>query len=638
MLNFSLSLDNFSNSVRMVSVTVEQTNTSPDSDPAMVVLRRYFGFETFRGFQREVIDHVMQGGDAIVLMPTGGGKSLCYQIPSLLRNGVGIVVSPLIALMQDQVGALRQNGIRAAFINSSMSGGEVWEVVSQARMGELDLLYMAPERLLIESSLELLSQISIALFAIDEAHCVSQWGHDFRPDYLGLTILADRFPGIPRLALTATADVPTRSEITRRLRLENSRLFVAGFDRPNIQYRIAIKDNPKKQLKTFLENEHSGDAGIVYCLSRAKVEETADWLVDHGFKALPYHAGLDTGVRRQNQERFIFENGIIVVATIAFGMGIDKPDVRFVAHLDLPKSLESYYQETGRAGRDGLPANAFLTYGLEDVVLLRKFIENSKAEERIKQIEHRKLESLIGFCESVECRRRILLTYFGDNPPPTCNNCDTCITPVATWDGVVAAQKALSCVYRTGQRFGAVHITDVLTGKISEKITQFGHHRISTFGIGKELTTGQWRSVFRQLVASGYLEVDIEGHGGLRLCEASRPLLRGEQPIFFRKDADAPKPAAKKKEQRVIDKASSPMTSRVYGQSGLWKALRSMCIELGKQQGVPPFFIFNDTTLQEIVSTMPTTLEQLGQVHGVGTNKLKNYGQQVLQLVASFRS
>ncbi|HAT50048.1 MAG: DNA helicase RecQ [Nitrospirae bacterium] len=626
----------------------EQAPPFPESDPAKAILRRYFGFETFRGFQREVIDHVMQGGDAVVLMPTGGGKSLCYQIPAMLRRGVGIVVSPLIALMQDQVGALRQNGIRAAFINSSLNSGEVSQVINQARMGTLDLLYMAPERLLMESSLGLLSQMNIALFAIDEAHCVSQWGHDFRPDYLGLTALADQFPGIPRLALTATADAPTRSEIIHRLRLENSRLFIAGFDRPNIQYRVAIKDNPKKQLKTFLKNEHAGNAGIVYCLSRSKVEETAYWLVEQGFNALPYHAGLDNGIRRQNQERFLFESGIIIVATIAFGMGIDKPDVRFVAHLDLPKSLESYYQETGRAGRDGLPADAFLTYGLEDVVLLRKFIDGSKAEERIKQIEHRKLDSLIGYCESAECRRRILLTYFGDNPPPTCNNCDTCLTPVATWDGLVAAQKALSCVYRTGQRFGTAHLIDVLTGKMSEKITRFSHHSISTFGIGKELTTNQWRSVFRQLIASGYLEIDVEGHGGLRLCEASRPLLRGEKTIFFRMDADAPKPMAQKKEKKkeritdkkepITDTASSPLTSRVYAQSGLWKALRSMCVELGKQQGVPPFFIFNDTTLREIVSAMPTTLEQLGQIHGVGTNKLKNYGQQVLQLISSFRS
>ncbi|HIJ83761.1 MAG TPA: DNA helicase RecQ, partial [Magnetococcales bacterium] len=467
-------------------------------DPVMGVLRRYFGFEQFRGFQREVIDHVLKGGDAVVLMPTGGGKSLCFQIPALLRPGVGVVVSPLIALMQDQVGALRQNGIRAAFVNSSMTGNEVWQVILQAQGGELDLLYMAPERILMESSLDLLSRIPVALFAIDEAHCVSQWGHDFRPDYLGLTALVDRFPGIPRLALTATADAPTRSEIVKRLRLEGARQFIAGFDRPNICYRVTVKDNPRQQLKKFLESEHVGDAGIVYCLSRAKVEETAAWLVGHGFKALPYHAGLNNALRRQNQERFLFESGIIVVATIAFGMGIDKPDVRFVAHLDLPKSLEAYYQETGRAGRDGLPANAFLTYGLEDVVILRKFIEQSQAEERIKLIEKRKLESLIGFCETVDCRRRVLLSYFGDNPPPTCNNCDTCLDPVATWEGLVVAQKALSCVFRTGQIFGMVHLVDVLTGKKNEKITRFGHHKVSTFGIGKELTASQWRSVFRQ--------------------------------------------------------------------------------------------------------------------------------------------
>ncbi|MBF8271622.1 MAG: DNA helicase RecQ [Magnetococcales bacterium] len=534
--------------------------------------------------------------------------------------------------MQDQVGALRQNGIRAAFVNSSMTGNEVWQVILQAQGGELDLLYMAPERILMESSLDLLSRIPVALFAIDEAHCVSQWGHDFRPDYLGLTALVDRFPGIPRLALTATADAPTRSEIVKRLRLEGARQFIAGFDRPNICYRVTVKDNPRQQLKKFLESEHVGDAGIVYCLSRAKVEETAAWLVGHGFKALPYHAGLNNALRRQNQERFLFESGIIVVATIAFGMGIDKPDVRFVAHLDLPKSLEAYYQETGRAGRDGLPANAFLTYGLEDVVILRKFIEQSQAEERIKLIEKRKLESLIGFCETVDCRRRVLLSYFGDNPPPTCNNCDTCLDPVATWEGLVVAQKALSCVFRTGQIFGMVHLVDVLTGKKNEKITRFGHHKVSTFGIGKELTASQWRSVFRQLVAGGYLEVDVEGHGGLRLCESSRAVLRGEQVVYFRRDADAPR-ERKSKAIRTPSPVSSPATES----PGLWEALRAMRLELAKEHALPPYIIFHDATLREIVSTMPTTLEELGKIHGVGTRKLKNYGAQVLQLVMAFR-
>ncbi|MBF0140954.1 MAG: DNA helicase RecQ [Magnetococcales bacterium] len=511
----------------------------------MGVLRRYFGYDHFRGFQREIIEHVLQGGDAIVLMPTGGGKSLCFQIPAILRPGVGIVISPLIALMQDQVGALQQLGIRAAFINSSMSWQEAMVVTDEAKRGRLDLLYMAPERVVTGSALDLLARIPLALFAIDEAHCVSQWGHDFRPDYLGLTVLAERFPQVPRLALTATADPPTRAEIAKRLHLENARSFVASFDRPNIQYRVVAKNNPQAQLLHFLRREHVGDAGIVYCLSRAKVEETAQWLVQQGWNALPYHAGLPNGVRKVNQQRFLCEKGVIIVATIAFGMGIDKPDVRFVAHLDLPKSMEAYYQETGRAGRDGMPANAFLTYGLEDVVMLRQFIEKSSAEERIKRIEHGKLETLIGFCETVQCRRRLLLAYFGDDPPETCSNCDNCLSGMETWDGLVVAQKALSCVYRTQQMFGVPHVIDVLTGIKTEKVLSHGHHKISTFGIGKELTPGQWRSVFRQLVAGKYLEMDVEGYGGLRLCEASRPLLRGEKTILFRMEKGLGKKSAK---------------------------------------------------------------------------------------------
>ncbi len=522
-----------------------QTLAASNGDPLMEVLRRYFGYDHFRGFQREIIEHVLQGGDAIVLMPTGGGKSLCFQIPAIMRPGVGVVISPLIALMQDQVGALQQLGIRAAFINSSMSWQEAMVVTDEAKRGRLDLLYMAPERVVTGSALDLLSRIPLALFAIDEAHCVSQWGHDFRPDYLGLTVLAERFPEVPRLALTATADPPTRAEIAKRLRLENARSFVASFDRPNIQYRVVAKKNPQAQLLHFLRREHVGDAGIVYCLSRAKVDETAQWLVQQGWNALPYHAGLPNGVRKVNQQRFLCEKGVIIVATIAFGMGIDKPDVRFVAHLDLPKSMEAYYQETGRAGRDGLPANAFLTYGLEDVVLLRQFIEWSSAEERIKRIEHGKLETLIGFCETVQCRRRMLLAYFGDDPPETCSNCDNCLRGMETWDGLVVAQKALSCVYRTQQMFGVLHVIDVLTGIKTEKVLSHGHDKISTFGIGKELTPGQWRSVFRQLVAGKYLEMDVEGYGGLRLCEASRPLLRGEKTILFRMEKGLGKKSAK---------------------------------------------------------------------------------------------
>ncbi|MBF0422339.1 MAG: DNA helicase RecQ [Magnetococcales bacterium] len=605
-----------------------------DSDPAMAVLRRYFGFDGFRGFQREIIDHVLQGGDAVVLMPTGGGKSLCFQIPAILRHGVGIVVSPLIALMQNQVGALRQNGIRAAFINSSMTWQESMSVAEGAKRGQLDLLYMAPERILTLGALDWLSRMPLALFAIDEAHCVSQWGHDFRPDYLGLTVLAERFPDVPRVALTATADPLTRTEIVKRLRLDRARSFIAGFDRPNIRYHITIKNNPRRQLLSFLQREHRGDAGIVYCLSRAKVEETAEWLAGEGWNALPYHAGLHNDLRRHNQNRFLYENGIIMVATIAFGMGIDKPDVRFVAHLDLPKSMEAYYQETGRAGRDGLPANAFLTYGLEDVVLLRQFIEKSSAEAQIKRIEHRKLESLIGLCETGSCRRRLLLRYFGDHPPETCNNCDNCLSHVETWDGLEAAQKALSCVYRTDQRFGVVHLIDVLTGKKTEKVLSFGHHKVSTFGIGKELSASQWRSVFRQLVAGNYLEVDTEGHGGLRLCEASRPLLRGEKSIVFRKDTVSPKKQAKGNKPRE----GVPPSFSGSGKGRLLETLRAMCVEVAKEQDIPPYFIFHEATLKEIVAFMPTTLEELGKIHGVGMRKLKNYGERVLRVIADFQA
>ncbi|MBF0286108.1 MAG: DNA helicase RecQ [Magnetococcales bacterium] len=627
-----------------------------DVDPALAALRRHFGYDQFRGFQRQVIDHVTGGGDALVLMPTGGGKSLCYQIPSLLRPGVGVVISPLIALMQDQVGALRQNGLRAAFVNSTQSGRESWEVVQQARAGELDLLYMAPERILTDSSLALLSTLPVALFAIDEAHCVSQWGHDFRPDYMGLSALAERFPGVPRLALTATADAATREEIVQRLRLEKAQRFVAGFDRPNIRYRIIARDNPLQQLQTFLASEHPGDSGIVYRLSRAKVEETADWLVQQGWKALPYHAGLDAEIRRRHQERFLFEEGVIIVATIAFGMGIDKPDVRFVAHLDLPKSLEAYYQETGRAGRDGLPAHALLTYGAGDVGQLKRFIHASGAAEKIKRVELGKLQSLVQYCESLKCRRQTLLTYFGEEPPDFCGNCDACLTPGETWDGLVAAQKALSCVFRTGQRFGAGHLIDVLLGKPTEKVAQFGHDQISTFGIGGELTPAQWRSVFRQLTARGLLDVDVEGHQGLRLNEKSRPVLRGEQPIVFRRDAEGGRPPRRRpsEEPRGVStpenapregtavfaspaRAAAAALSASSSGTRLWEALRAMRLELAKELGTPPFMIFHDATLRQIAEHRPATLEQLGEIHGIGVNKLKNYGQRVLRILADHR-
>ena len=500
------------------------------------LLQRVFGYSRFRGHQQAIVEHLVSGQDALVLMPTGGGKSLCYQIPSLLREGVGIVVSPLIALMQDQVEALRQVGVRAAFLNSTLDAATAAEVERALLKGELDLLYVAPERLLTPRFLSLLERSHIALFAIDEAHCVSAWGHDFRREYLELTILHERWPDVPRIALTATADPPTQREIAERLGLTEARRFVSSFDRPNIRYTVTQKDNAKRQLRDFLQ-AHKGEAGIVYCLSRKRVEQFADYLLEQGFNALPYHAGLDAEVRAHHQRRFLREEGIVMVATIAFGMGIDKPDVRFVAHVDLPKSLEGYYQETGRAGRDGEAADAWLCYGLGDVVLLKQMIEQSEAGEERKRLERRKLDQLLGYCESMQCRRQVLLASFGETYPQECGNCDNCLHPAATWDATEAAQKALSCVYRSGQRFGVNHIIDVLRGSESEKIRQCGHDQLTTYGIGRDLDAGTWRSVFRQLVSSGLLEVDAEGYGSLRLTEASRAVLRGERRLLLRKEA-----------------------------------------------------------------------------------------------------
>ncbi len=605
-----------------------------------------FGYAAFRGEQQAVVDHVAAGGDALVLMPTGAGKSLCYQIPSLLRSGVGIVVSPLIALMQDQVDALRQLGVRAAFLNSSIDADAVREVQGRLLRGELDLLYVAPERLVMPSFLALLDQLhapssllpgggrkanapGIALFAIDEAHCVSQWGHDFRPEYRALTILHERFPGVPRIALTATADAPTRAEIVERLALEQARQFVSSFDRPNIRYRVTQKNNVRNQLQAFLEVEHQNDAGIVYCLSRKKVEETAAWLNERGWDALPYHAKLDAETRRNNQNRFLREEGVVMVATVAFGMGIDKPNVRFVAHLDLPKSMEGYYQETGRAGRDGLPANAWLAYGLGDVVSMRQMIDNGEATEERKRLERQKLDALLGYCESTTCRHQTVLRYFGEEHPGHCGECDNCLEPVDTWDATLAAQMALSCVYRTGQRFGAGHLSDVLIGKATERVEKFNHHTLSTFGIGKELSATQWSSVYRQLVASGILEADIEAYGGLKLSAAARPILRGEQSVWLRREAAPVKRKAQRAER--ITKSREPFA----GANGdpLWLALKAKRMELAREQGVPPYVIFHDSTLMEILNQRPTSLDEMAQVSGVGQAKLARYGDEFLSVL-----
>ena len=592
------------------------------------MLERDFGYQAFRGQQEAIIDHTVNGGDSLVLMPTGGGKSLCYQIPALVRPGTAIVVSPLIALMQDQVEALRQSGISAAFLNSTLSTEESREVVEALRTGWLDLLYVAPERLLGEWTLSLLESATLSLFAIDEAHCVSQWGHDFRPDYRQLSVLQERFPEVPRIALTATADEPTRREIIEHLGLSNAQVFVSGFDRPNIRYRVVPKKNAKEQLRQFLESVHRGDAGIVYCLSRKKVEQTADWLRERGFDALPYHAGMSAEERNLHQSAFLNEEGVVIVATIAFGMGIDKSNVRFVAHLDLPKSIESYYQETGRAGRDGLPANAWMTYGLQDVITLRQMMQNSEASVERKRLEARKLDAMLGFCELTTCRRQTLLGYFGDPLESPCGNCDNCLEPVQTWDATELARKALSCVYRTGQRFGVGYVTDVLMGKLTDRIRDFGHDRLSTFGIGAELKMDEWRSVFRQLVARGMLSVDIDGFGSLQLTAASRPVLRGETPIYMRREIRSPRPRTRspRPERKVDTSVDGP----------LWDALREQRLKLAHTQGVPPYVIFHDASLQEMLETRPRTLEEFTTITGVGEKKLKRYGQVFLNVLNEF--
>jgi ATP-dependent DNA helicase RecQ len=603
---------------------------SPTRNAALGILQKTYGYPSFRGEQAEIIEHVISGKSAFVLMPTGGGKSLCYQIPALCRPGVGVVISPLIALMQDQVDALLQLGIRSAAINSSMSGESIAQTKRRMRSGELDLVYVAPERLLMDDFLALLREVPIALFAIDEAHCVSQWGHDFRPHYTQLSLLAEQFPDVPRIALTATADKPTRKDIVERLELADARIFVAGFDRPNIHYGILLKENPQKQLLQFIKEFHARDSGIVYCLSRKLTDETADWLGTQGFKALPYHAGMPAEIRSRNQERFLREDSIVMVATIAFGMGIDKPDVRFVAHMTIPKNIEAYYQETGRAGRDGLPANALMLYGMQDAALQRNFIEDSGAPDAQKRIEHQKLNALLGLCEAASCRRKILLEYFGDASEP-CNNCDTCRNPPVTFDGTIAAQKALSCSYRTGQRFGVGYLIDVLLGKEDDRIKQFGHDKVSTFGVGAEYGKSEWQSVYRQLVALNLLTADGSEFGGLKITLQGQAFLKQKETLRLRKFTGKAKGAA-------LSHAKVPLNFDNDDDRRLFEALRAVRLEMAREQNVPPYVIFHDKTLRELASKRPTSLFALSNISGVGQSKMERYGDAFLQVIARYES
>ncbi|SMF21339.1 ATP-dependent DNA helicase RecQ [Alteromonadaceae bacterium Bs31] len=590
------------------------------------ILQHTFGYHQFRDRQQEIIECLCQGEDALVIMPTGGGKSLCYQIPALARGGVGVVISPLIALMEDQVSALRELGVRAGYLNSTLDRDTAWHTENAIRSGELDLVYIAPERLIQERTIGLFKESNITLFAIDEAHCVSQWGHDFRADYLKLNLLHELFPQVPKVALTATADERTRQEIVARLNLHSAQQFISGFDRPNIQYRIQQKNKPREQLLRFLRDEQQGNAGIVYCLSRKKVDDTAQWLANQGFNALPYHAGMSGELRQQNQARFLREDNIIIVATIAFGMGIDKPDVRFVAHLDLPKSLEAYYQETGRAGRDGEASTAILYYGLEDIVKLRQMVEGSAGNEQFKRFEMQRMNTMFGLCEITTCRRQVLLRYFGDELKEPCGNCDNCLHPPDTWDASEAVQMALSSVYRSGQRFGAGQVIDILRGADTEKVRQFNHNQLSTYGIGAKLSTNEWRSIFRQLVARGLLNVDTQGYGTLQLSEACRAILRGDEKIFLRRD--------------ITVKKSEPVRKRVFdideGDIPLWNALRQRRKELAEEHGVPPYVIFHDATLKEMIIKQPLNDEELLDISGIGDRKLEQFGEAFLEVIRDF--
>ena len=609
-------------------------NHGSDAAPdALSMLHSVFGLPGFRGAQEEIVRHVTGGGNCLVLMPTGGGKSLCYQLPALLRKGCGIVVSPLIALMRDQVAGMLEAGVKAAVLNSTLSFDEANAVEQRLLAGDLDLLYVAPERLLTPRCLTLLGRASIALFAIDEAHCVSQWGHDFRPEYIGLSVIAERFPDVPRIALTATADDLTRQEIVDRLALTDAPRFVASFDRPNIKYEIVDKQNAQTQLKALIRERHSGDAGIVYCLSRAKVEDTAEALNKAGIEALPYHAGLDARVRARNQDRFLNEDGIVIVATVAFGMGIDKPDVRFVAHLDLPKSIEAYYQETGRAGRDGKPSTAWMTYGLSDIVQQRRMIDESSGAEAFKRVSIGKLDALVSLAETAHCRRGRLLGYFGETlKAASCGNCDNCLSPPLVRDGKVVAQKLLSCAYRTGQRFGAMHLIDVLIGRLTERVKQFGHDRLSVFGIGRELNEKQWRAAMRQLVAMGHLHADSEAFGALKLTESARGVLKGETDILLREET-AGRNRPNRAKSRRGDLAGASAGSGAEVDAGLLSALKAWRSELARKRGVPAYVVLHDATIDGIAAARPKTLEALRDVPGIGDKKLERYGRELLALV-----